>query len=90
MLMAAVGSPQGPISFICAPAVNGPTYRGRLEAAGISVPPDIDGGSFMQVNETWARVSAEEIAARFRRALGEPDDRITREALARAGSVPSR
>ena len=44
----------------------------------------------MQVNETWARVSAEEIAARFRRALGEPDDRITRAALARAGSVPSR
>jgi threonine aldolase len=52
------------------PAVNGPTYRGRLEAAGISAPPDIDGGFFMQVNETWARVSAEEIAARFRRALG--------------------
>ena len=47
-----------------------PPIAAGSRPAGISVPPDIDGRSFMQVNETWARVSAEEIAARFRRALG--------------------
>lgn len=52
------------------PHINGPTYRGRLEAAGISVPPDISGGFLLQVNETWGRVPADEIISRFRRALG--------------------
>ena len=50
--------------------VNGPVYQGRLEAAGISAEVPAAGDWFnMQVNETWARVPATEIAARFRAAL---------------------
>ena len=52
------------------PNVNGPTYRGRLDAAGVSAGAAVDGWFNMQVNETWSRVPAEEIASRFRRALG--------------------
>jgi threonine aldolase len=50
--------------------VNVPTYRGRLEAAGVTAGADVDGWFLMQVNETWARLPAEEITSRFRRALG--------------------
>ena len=50
--------------------VNGPVYQGRLEAAGITAQPPAAGDWFaLQVNETWARVPAAEIAGRFRRAL---------------------
>jgi threonine aldolase len=50
--------------------VNAPVYQGRLEAAGIFAKPPEGGEWFtMQVNETWARASAAEIAGRFRRAL---------------------
>lgn len=50
--------------------VNGPVYQGRLEAAGISAKAPPTGDWFtLQVNETWARVPAAEIAARFRNAL---------------------
>ena len=59
------------IFMLRTPNVNGPTYRGRLDAAGVAAAAAGDGGWFgMQVNETWARVPAEEIASRFRRALG--------------------
>jgi threonine aldolase len=51
--------------------VNSPVYVGRLEEAGISVPPPLDARWItMQVNETWARVSAEEFVLRMRKALG--------------------
>ena len=50
--------------------VNAPVYHQRLDAAGIAAAPPSDGNWFgLQVNETWARVPAAEIAARFRRAL---------------------
>jgi threonine aldolase len=50
--------------------VNPPVYQGRLESAGISVKPPAAGEWFsLQVNETWMRASAEEITARFQRAL---------------------
>ncbi len=58
------------VFWLRTPNVNGPTYRGRLEAAGITPPPVVDGGFYMQVNETWARVPPSEIASRFQRALG--------------------
>ncbi len=49
-------SPQGPISFICAhPPSMAPPIAVGSRAAGISVPPDVPGCLFMQVNETWAR-----------------------------------
>lgn len=50
--------------------VNGPVYQGRLEAAGISARTPV--GSewlVLQVNETWNRMPAAEIVARFRTAL---------------------
>jgi threonine aldolase len=50
--------------------VNAPVYQGRLESAGISAKAPETGEWFtLQVNETWARASAAEIAGRFRRAL---------------------
>jgi len=50
--------------------VNAPVYLGRLEAAGISARTPTGDWLTLQVNETWARLPASEIAARFRRALG--------------------
>jgi threonine aldolase len=50
--------------------VNAPVYQGRLEAAGISARVPTGDWFSMQVNETWGRLPAAEIAARFRRALG--------------------
>jgi threonine aldolase len=50
--------------------VNGPVYQGRLESAGVSARVPAGGEWFtLQVNETWTRASAAEIAGRFRRAL---------------------
>jgi threonine aldolase len=51
--------------------VNAPVYRLRLEQAGIVVAHPVDAVWIdMRVNETWTRVSAEEIVARMRKALG--------------------
>jgi threonine aldolase len=50
--------------------VNPPVYQNRLEAAGIGAHSPAGGWFTIQVNETWARVPAAEIAARFRKALG--------------------
>jgi threonine aldolase len=51
--------------------VNAPVYVTRLEEAGIAVRPPVDARWLqMQVNETWARVPADEIVARLRKALG--------------------
>jgi threonine aldolase len=51
--------------------VNAPVYQGRLEDAGISAHIPVGGDWFtLQVNETWARVPASEIARRFHKALG--------------------
>lgn len=50
--------------------VNAPVYQDRLEAAGIGARAPIGDWFTMQVNETWARVPAPEIANRFRKALG--------------------
>jgi threonine aldolase len=51
-------------------SVNSPVYQGRLELAGISVRPPASPWLTLQVNETWGRADAAEIAARFRKALG--------------------
>jgi threonine aldolase len=51
-------------------SVNAPVYLGRLEAAGISARTPTGDWITVQVNETWARLPAAEIAARFRKALG--------------------
>jgi len=50
--------------------VNAPVYKLRLEDAGISVPDPIGDWFSLQVNETWNRVNAPDIASRFRQALG--------------------
>jgi threonine aldolase len=50
--------------------VNAPVYKLRLEDAGISVSDPVGDWFGMQVNETWNRLPATEIAARFRQALG--------------------
>ncbi len=50
--------------------VNAPVYQGRLEAAGINARTPTGDWFTLQVNETWARLPASEIAARFRKALG--------------------
>ena len=51
--------------------VNAPVYQGRLEEAGISAHSPVGSEWFtMQVNETWARVPASEIARRLHKALG--------------------
>jgi threonine aldolase len=44
-------------------------YRTRLSARGVLLPEPEDGGFWLTVNETWARMPAEELAAAFRRAL---------------------
>jgi threonine aldolase len=49
--------------------VNAPVYHGRLEAAGIMALAPAGDWYNLQVNETWERVDAAEITARFRRAL---------------------
>jgi threonine aldolase len=51
-------------------SVNAPVYLGRLEAAGISARTPTGDWLTLQVNETWARLPASEITARFRKALG--------------------
>jgi len=50
--------------------INAPVYLSRLEATGISARTPTGDWINLQVNETWARLSAAEIAARFRKALG--------------------
>ena len=50
--------------------VNAPVYQGRLDAARISTRTPTSDWLTIQVNETWTRVPASEIADRFRKALG--------------------
>jgi threonine aldolase len=51
--------------------VNAPVYQVRLEDAGISARAPVATDWFtLQINETWARVPASEIARRFHKALG--------------------
>lgn len=51
--------------------VNAPVYHGRLEEAGILAQSPLGTEPLtLQVNETWGRVPAAEIARRFRKALG--------------------
>ena len=50
--------------------VNAPVYQGRLEQSGIVANVPVGDRLVLQVNETWNRVPAEEIAARFKRAMG--------------------
>jgi threonine aldolase len=46
-------------------------YRGRLASRGIVLPePEADGAFWLTVNETWARMSAADLAAAFRAAVG--------------------
>ena len=49
--------------------VNAPVYKLRLEDAGISVADPVGDWFGIQVNETWNRLPAAAIAARFRQAL---------------------
>jgi threonine aldolase len=49
--------------------VNAPVYQNRLFGAGISTSNPTGDWFHIQVNETWTRVSASEIAGRFRNAL---------------------
>jgi threonine aldolase len=49
--------------------VNAPVYQNRLENAGISTSNPAGDWFHIQVNETWTRLPAAEIAARFRGAL---------------------
>jgi threonine aldolase len=53
-----------------ASSVNAPVYRERLELAGITASLPRSDWFTLGVNETWRRASAEEIVARFRKALG--------------------
>ena len=50
--------------------VNAPVYQQRLESAGISAAAPVQDRLELRVNPTWARVPAQEIVARFRKALG--------------------
>ena len=50
--------------------VNAPVYQGRLEQSGIVANVPVGDRLVLQVNETWNRVPAEEIAARFKLAMG--------------------
>ena len=52
------------------PNVNPPVYQGRLDAAGIVAQVPNGLWFTLQVNETWNNAPGEEIASRFRRALG--------------------
>jgi len=46
-------------------------YRARLAARGVLLPaPDETGAFWLTVNETWARMSAADLAGAFRAALG--------------------
>ena len=49
--------------------INAPVYQRRLEEAGISVNDPVGDWFAIQVNETWNRMPAAEIAARSRQAL---------------------
>lgn len=44
-------------------------YRTRLATRGVLLPEPEDGGFWLTVNETWARMPAEELAEAFRGAL---------------------
>ncbi len=44
-------------------------YRTRLAARGVLLPEPEEGGFWLTVNETWARMPAEDLAAAFRGAL---------------------
>lgn len=64
--------PNGTNTFLLrTTGVNGPIYQGRLDEAGITARQP-DGGEplVIQVNETWTRLPADAIVARFRKALG--------------------
>jgi threonine aldolase len=50
--------------------VNAQVYQGRLELAGVSARIPTGEWFTLQVNETWGRSTAAEIAAAFRKALG--------------------
>jgi threonine aldolase len=46
-------------------------YRARLASRGVTLPePEADGAFWLTVNETWARMSASELADAFRAAIG--------------------
>lgn len=49
---------------------NGPVYQHRLQEAGVVAAAPSGQQMNLQVNETWGWASADEIAARFRKALG--------------------
>jgi threonine aldolase len=49
---------------------NAAAYRQRLETAGINTLAPVEDWFAIQVNETWTRLPADAIAARFRQALG--------------------
>ena len=51
-------------------SVNPPVYQLRLDTAGVTARAPAGDWLGMQVNETWARVPAEEIVRRLRTALG--------------------
>ena len=63
--------PNGSNTFLMqVQSVNAPVYQLRLEEAGVSARQPAGSRFALQVNATWARVPAEEIVARFRKALG--------------------
>jgi hypothetical protein len=49
--------------------VNAPVYQNRLFGVGISTSNPAGDWFSIQVNETWTRAAASEIAGRFRSAL---------------------
>ena len=49
--------------------VNAPVYQNRLDIAGISTSNPVGDWFNIQVNETWNRLPASDIAGRFRQAL---------------------
>jgi threonine aldolase len=51
-------------------SVNAPVYHLRLEEAGISAAAPERDWFAIRVNATWARIPADEIVSRFRKALG--------------------
>jgi threonine aldolase len=52
------------------PNANGPVYQHRLQEAGVIAAAPSGQQLNLQVNETWAWTSPDEIALRFRKALG--------------------